>query len=91
MLVLACGVAKHIPADRIDVSIGVEKANDLVWLLKRLDGRVEKHPIEAMLSIPRTSLKSDLGTTGNLWHAFIFGAVMLFVKRRSDHVSWGGE
>jgi len=41
--------------------------------------------------ITRISLKSDLGTTGNLWHAYIFGAVVLFVKRRSDHVSWGSD
>ena len=34
-------------------------------------------------------MKSDLGTTGNLWHSFVFGAVALYVKRRNDHVFWG--
>jgi four helix bundle protein len=49
VLVLACDIAKHIPGDRIDVSVCAEKANDSLWLLKRLNGRIEKHPVEAAI------------------------------------------
>ena len=49
VLVLACDITKDIPGDRIDVSVCAEEANDALWLLKGLDGRIEKHPVEAAI------------------------------------------
>jgi hypothetical protein len=49
VLVLACDITKHIPGDRIDFSVCAEKADHSLWLLKRLDGRIEKHSVEAAI------------------------------------------
>jgi hypothetical protein len=49
VLVLACDITQHIPRDRIDVAAGAEETNNAFGLLERLDGGIEKHPIEAAI------------------------------------------
>jgi hypothetical protein len=49
VLVLGCDIAKHIPGDRIDVAVCAEETHDAFGLLKGLDGRIEKHSIEAAI------------------------------------------
>jgi four helix bundle protein len=49
VLVLACDVTKNIPGDGVDLSVRAEEANDSFRLLKRLDRRIEKHPVKAAI------------------------------------------
>jgi len=50
VLILACDVTKNIPSDRVDLSVCAEETNDSLRLLKRLDGCIEKHPVEAAVT-----------------------------------------
>ena len=49
-LELFSGAAQHIAADRIEVPVGIEKSDDPLGLLKRLDQAVEQDPVKAAIA-----------------------------------------
>jgi len=49
-LELFSSTAQHIAADRIDLPIAVEKPDDPLGLLKRLDQAVEQNPVETAIA-----------------------------------------
>ena len=46
---LSCNLAQDIPADRIEITVGPEKTDDPLFLLKRLDQAIEQDAVETTI------------------------------------------
>jgi hypothetical protein len=69
---------QRAPAHRVQVSVGVEKPNHALWLLKRLDQSIEQDPVEAAIvkanailvvlieGVHRTPRRGELGKVADI-------------------------